>query len=48
MALLLSLILGAHAPGLVAQSIECSTATVQAKAPKGTTITGAVVVPAEG
>ena len=47
-ALLLSLILGAHAPGLVAQSIECSVATVQAKAPKGTTITGAVVVPAEG
>jgi len=48
MSLLLSLILGAHAPGLTAQSIECSVATVQAKAPKGTTITGAVVVPAEG
>ena len=48
MALLLSLIVGAHAPSLVAQSIECSVAAVQAKAPKGTTITAAAVVPAEG
>lgn len=48
MALLLSLIPGAHAQGLVAQSIACSVAVVQAKAPKGTTIIGAVVVPTEG
>jgi len=48
MALLISLIPGAHAPGLVAQSIECSVAAVQVKAPKGTTIIGAVVVPGEG
>ena len=48
LALLLSLIVGAHAPSLVAQSIECSVAAVQAKTPPGSTITAAAIVPAEG
>ena len=47
-ALLLSLVLGARAPGLAAQPVECSIAAIQAKAPAGTTITAAAGVPAEG
>jgi feruloyl esterase len=46
--LALSISLGMHAPGLLAQSVDCSVAVIQAKAPAGTTITGATVVPAEG
>lgn len=47
-ALSISLVLGASAPRLVAQAGECSVAAVQAKAPRGTTITAATLVPAEG
>lgn len=43
-----SLALGAQSPGLVAQSVECSVAAIQAKAPPGTTITAAAIVPADG
>ena len=32
----------------LAQSVDCSVSAIQAKAPAGTTITGATVVPAEG
>lgn len=47
-ALLFSLVLGASAPRLGAQSVECSVPAIQAKAPTGTTITAAAVVPAAG
>jgi feruloyl esterase len=47
-ALLLSLVLGASAPPLGAQAVECSVAAIQAKTPAGTTITAAAVVPAAG
>lgn len=36
------------APRLGAQSVDCSVTAIQAKSPAGTTITGAVVVPADG
>lgn len=47
-ALVLSFVLGASAPRLGAQSVECSVAGIQAKAPAGTTITAAAVVAADG
>lgn len=48
LALLLSLAQGAQSPNLSAQSVDCSVAAVQAKAPAGTTITAAAIVPAAG
>jgi len=45
---LLMLVLTPGATGRAAQAVECSVPAVQAKAPGGTTITGAVVVAAEG
>lgn len=48
LALSLSLVLGAPAPGSGGQSVDCSVAALQAKAPRGTTITAAAIVPAEG
>jgi len=48
LALLLHLIPWAHAPGLTAQSVDCSVAAIQAKAPAGTTITAAAIVAEAG
>lgn len=46
--LLIAATLIAGSGSVSAQSVECTTAAVQAKAPQGTTITGAVVVEAAG